>query len=209
MQLQNINLIKTSFNNITKINAITARELHHVLGSKRLFNDWVKPYINDNNDYGFAQGTDFIRIHAGVNPTNNVPIVDYAFSINMAKEVSMLSRTKKGKEARKYFIDCEEALNTLRYRKNDTKAQIDAMAIIGHLLPPEEAKEKVPYIKANSVVNKITSDIHGHPKMLQKDQMNLPMLETRTKLLDDYVKLFEMGFSNHLINEMLRKKLIN
>ena len=99
-----------------------------------------------------------------------------------------------------------EALATLKYRHDDKKAQVEAMTIIGHLLSPEEAKEKLPYIKANSVVNKITSDIYGMPKMLQKDQMNLPMLETRSNLLDDYVKLFEMGFDNHLINVMLRKK---
>ena len=99
-----------------------------------------------------------------------------------------------------------EALDTLRYRKNDTQAQIEAMAAIGHMLSPEEAKEKLPFIKANSTVNKITSDIHGFPKMLKKDAMSFPMLETRTTLLNEYAKLFEMGFSNHLINEMLRKK---
>lgn len=106
----------------------------------------------------------------------------------------------------KQWQSMREALATLKYRHNDKKAQIEAMAVIGHLLPPEEAKEKLPYIKANTVVNKITSDIYGMPKMLQKDQMNLPMLETRAALLDDYVKLFDMGFDNHLINEMLRKK---
>lgn len=104
-----------------------------------------------------------------------------------------------------------DALDVLRYRKNDTLAQIDAMAVIGYMLPEEERKEKLPYIKANSTVNKIASDIHGFPKMLKKDEMNLPMLETRTSLLDKYAKLFDMGFDNHLINEMLRKqmKLLN
>ena len=106
----------------------------------------------------------------------------------------------------KQWQTMREALDTLRYRKNDTQAQIEAMAVIGDKLEPEERKEKLPYIKANTVVNKITGDIHGHPKMLQKDQMNLPMLETRTQLLDKYVKLFDMGFNNHLINEMLRKQ---
>lgn len=104
-----------------------------------------------------------------------------------------------------------DALDVLRYRKNDTQAQIDAMAVIGYMLPEEERKEKLPYIKANSTVNKIASDIHGFPKMLKKDEMSITMLETRTELLEKYAKLFDMGFDNHLINEMLRKqmKLLN
>jgi Rha family phage regulatory protein len=77
----------------------------------------------------------------------------------------------------------KDALEVIKYRKNDTHAQIEAMAIIGHMLPPEERKEKLPYIKANSVVNKITCDLHGFPKLIKKDQMNLPMLECRSDLL--------------------------
>ena len=53
---------------------------------------------------------DFTRIDGEVNPTNGIPTIDYAITIDMAKELSMLSKTKKGKEARKYFIECEKQL---------------------------------------------------------------------------------------------------
>ena len=89
------------------VNAVSARELHKFLESKRKFTDWVKPYVGANNDYGFVQDTDFVEVHASVN-INNVAIVDYWFAVDMAKEVSMLSKTAKGKEARKYFIECEK-----------------------------------------------------------------------------------------------------
>lgn len=94
-----------------QVNAVSARELHKFLESKRKFTDWVKPYVSEDNDYGFVQGIDFIRTHAGVNPTNNTPLDDYWFTIDMAKEVSMLSKTEKGKQARKYFIECERKAN--------------------------------------------------------------------------------------------------
>lgn len=86
--------------------------MHKFLESKRKFTDWVKPYVSLDNEYGFVEGTDFIRTHAGVNPTNGLPLDDYWFTMDMAKEVSMLSKTEQGKKARKYFIECEKkALN--------------------------------------------------------------------------------------------------
>lgn len=107
---QLINIQQQTIGNDT-VNAVSARELHKFLESKRQFTNWVSPYVSEDNDYGFIQGTDFIRIDAGVNPTNGVPIIDYWFTIDMAKEVSMLSKTEKGKQARKYFIECERKAN--------------------------------------------------------------------------------------------------
>ena len=106
------------------------------------------------------------------------------------------------------FNAMEAALSTIMYRKHDAKAQIEAMAVIGHLLPPEEAKEAISYIKANTVVNKLVSTVHGFPKMLKKDDMNLAMLNTRTDVLNKYVKLFELGFSNSEINGILSAKFV-
>ena len=106
------------------------------------------------------------------------------------------------------FNAMEAALHALHYRKHDKKAQIEAMAVIGHLLPPEEAKDALNYIKANTVVNKIASSIHGFPKMLKKDEMNLDMLKTRSNVLDKYVKLFELGFTNSEIKNILNSKLL-
>ena len=45
-------------------------------------------------------------------PENKQEIIDYLMKISMAKEISMLQRNEKGKEARSYFIKCEEAWNS-------------------------------------------------------------------------------------------------
>ena len=46
----------------------------------------------------------------GENPKGGRPSKEYALSINAAKEISMMSQTEKGKQARRYFIACEEKL---------------------------------------------------------------------------------------------------
>ena len=103
---QLINIQQQTIGNDT-VNAVSARDLYAFLEVKREFTKWVAPYVSQDNAYGFMQGTDFIEVGGRAN-INNVPMIDYAFTIDMAKEVSMLSKTAKGKEARKYFIECEK-----------------------------------------------------------------------------------------------------
>lgn len=52
----------------------------------------------------------------GVNPTNGLPLTDYALTISMAKELSMLSKCENGKRARLYFIECENKLMTIQHK---------------------------------------------------------------------------------------------
>lgn len=51
--------------------------------------------------------------------TNNLKnpvttVIDHAISIDMAKEISMIQRTEKGKIARQYFINCEKKLKEVK-----------------------------------------------------------------------------------------------
>ncbi len=92
-----------------EVNAVSARELHKALELKKDFTDWAKQILPD-----FIQDIDFIEVHSKVN-INNVKITEYYFSLDMAKQVAMLTRTAKGKEVRLYFIECEKQL------KNQTR----------------------------------------------------------------------------------------
>lgn len=89
---------------------VSARELHDFLEIKKYFTQWLETYIKKDNKYGFEENIDFTRITAEVNPTNEIPLIEYALTVDMAKELSMLSKTEKGKKARKYFIKCEKKL---------------------------------------------------------------------------------------------------
>jgi len=86
------------------IKTVNARELHAFLGSKQQFSHWIRARIQQ---YDFSEGIDFITID---NSIYSPPTIDYFISLDMAKELSMVERTPKGKEARRYFIECEKRL---------------------------------------------------------------------------------------------------
>ena len=89
------------------IQTVDARILHDFLQVKARFNDWITRRIET---YGFLQDIDFtvLRIEYGT-----ITTVEYHLSLDMAKELSMVEKTARGKEARRYFLDCEKAANQL------------------------------------------------------------------------------------------------
>lgn len=91
-----------------QIQTCSARELHKFLGISKDFSNWVKAQIERA---AFAEDVDYIKIsgkslspkraNSGKTPT------EYFFTISASKEISMMSNTPRGKEARLYFIECE------------------------------------------------------------------------------------------------------
>jgi anti-repressor protein len=86
---------------------VSARELHGFLGCKKDFSDWIKQRIEK---YGFQEDNDFTTFQG--KSTGGRPVIEYAISMNMAKELAMVEGNAKGKQARAYFIKCEETLKT-------------------------------------------------------------------------------------------------
>ena len=82
---------------------VNARDLHAFLEVKTRFNDWIERRIAD---FGFVESVDFVsvtqkRVTGGTQ-------TDYFLSLSMAKEIAMVERNAKGKQARLYFIECEK-----------------------------------------------------------------------------------------------------
>ena len=86
---------------------VSGRELHKFLESSERFSKWWERMVG----YGFEENKDY-TLYQKVHPQNKQEIIDYLMKISMAKEISMLQRNEKGKEARSYFIKCEEAWNS-------------------------------------------------------------------------------------------------
>lgn len=90
----------------TLIQAVNARELHHFLQVQTAFKDWIARRISE---YGFLEGVDFCSILS--ESTGGRPAKEYAITLDMAKELSMVERNEQGKQARRYFIECEKRLH--------------------------------------------------------------------------------------------------
>lgn len=82
---------------------VSARDLHAFLGNKRQFSDWIKQRISD---YGFEENKDYTTFSQ--TSEKGRPTIEYAITIDMAKELSMVERTEKGKQARQYFIEIDK-----------------------------------------------------------------------------------------------------
>jgi anti-repressor protein len=87
---------------------VSGRELHEFLELETRYNDWFRRMC----DYGFSEGVDFYSILSKTGELGGRPSTDHQLSIPMAKELCMIQRTERGKQARQYFIAIEKAWNT-------------------------------------------------------------------------------------------------
>ena len=78
-----------------------ARDLHAFLESKCQYANWIKNRINE---YGFTQDEDYLIV---TERTNGRPRKEYHITLDMGKELAMVERNGKGRQIRKYFIECE------------------------------------------------------------------------------------------------------
>lgn len=103
------NIIQIESRNVgdTAVQTVNARELHEFLEVGRDFSSWIKARIEQ---YDFVEQQDFVIIDSAPQnggAGNRGHRIEYAISLDMAKELSMVERNEKGKEARRYFIECE------------------------------------------------------------------------------------------------------
>lgn len=87
---------------------VSARELHEFLESKQEFANWIKNRIDK---YGFVENQDFEVFDNFINnPNGGRPLKEYALTLDTAKELAMVEGNEKGRQARRYFIECEKKL---------------------------------------------------------------------------------------------------
>lgn len=90
--------------------AVNARELHEKLGNKKQFANWIQLRIEQ---YGFVENQDFEVFNQKVKNSNGGRSrIEYALSLDMAKELCMVENNEKGRMIRKYFIEVEKKART-------------------------------------------------------------------------------------------------
>jgi len=95
----------------TEVNSVNARDVHEYLEVKTAFSNWIKRAIEK---YDFLDNTDYVKVTGAKNGNSQFSglqeRIDYIVTLDMAKELAMLENNPKGKEIRKYFIECEKEL---------------------------------------------------------------------------------------------------
>lgn len=88
---------------------VSARQLHQTLEVKKRFSAWFEV-----NSKLFIENEDFTSVQTGTVVNNGAvkPLQDYALTLDMAKQLAMMSRTTKGAEIRAYFIQIEKDYNS-------------------------------------------------------------------------------------------------
>ena len=123
--------------------AVNARDLHSFVQVGKDFSTWIKNRIDK---YDFIEGKDFQTLYLdyqgnllnirlpqnGDSKNQQVSKIEYALSISMAKELSMIENNERGKQARKYFIACEE-----------NKHELSRKDLALMVLQAEEEKERL------------------------------------------------------------------
>lgn len=102
-------LIKIKVENDQQL--VSARDLYKALEVKTRFSLWAEQnfkMFEEATDYeGVVVTTPYNQAH----PDKLQELQDYAVTIDMAKELCMMSKTPKGKEVRQYFIKVEKDWN--------------------------------------------------------------------------------------------------
>lgn len=90
-------------------NVVMGRDLHEFLEATTPYDKWFPRMV----EYGFSAGQDFFS-KMRKNNGRGRPVEDHIISLDMAKEISMIQRTERGKQARQYFIECERRLKQVQ-----------------------------------------------------------------------------------------------
>lgn len=91
-----------------------ARALHKFLQVGKNFPTWIKDRIET---YGFIEGDEFSPISGKTSKGSKGgrPTIEYRLTLDMAKELAMVEKNERGKQIRRYFIECErQAANRVR-----------------------------------------------------------------------------------------------
>ena len=160
------NLINVSLNE-NQEPVVSGRQLYQVLGVKTPYSMWFDRMV----EYGFTENQDFLLNNfvkqIGRGGHNKI---DHVLKLDMAKEIAMIQRTDKGKEARQYFIQVEKDFNS------PEKIMARALKIADRKIIKLEAtieEQRPKVIFANAVSASHTSILVGDfAKLMRQNGLN-------------------------------------
>ncbi|EGN5848611.1 phage antirepressor Ant [Campylobacter jejuni] len=156
-----------------EINSANAREIFYYLNSSQDYSNWIKNRISH---YNFIENQDYI---IEIVYTKGRPRKEYYVTLDMAKELCMVENNEKGRQARRYFIDCEKRLKNLEQEQMQKLAFHQSLGYKSQLKQQKEHYEnKIKALKYDLEKKKELS----FKRKLSKEEL----LELRKILAKDY-----------------------
>ncbi|EAK5590490.1 phage antirepressor Ant, partial [Campylobacter jejuni] len=159
------------------------------------FADWIKNRINQ---YDFIENQDYIikEVFTGRRPRK-----EYYVTLDMAKELCMVENNEKGRQARRYFIECEKRLKNLEQEKMQKLAFHQSLGYKSQLKQQKEHYEnKIKALKYDLEKKKELS----FKRKLSKEEL----LELRKILARDYGILCIKEWEMSLVAEKIGKDTV-
>ena len=173
---------------------VSARDLYEFLQITERFSQWCQRMFT----YGFMEGQDYIGCKI-FNTLANQDVIDYILTLDTAKEIAMLQRSDRGKQARQYFIECEKRL---RAQQSQAIAQSTPQSYADALRALAEKVEAEEKLKAEK--EKLESE---NAKLAPKAEYTDKVLASVTDITTTTIAK-ELGMSAIKLNKILCQEKI-
>ncbi|HEC1907743.1 TPA: antA/AntB antirepressor family protein [Campylobacter jejuni] len=178
-----------------EINSANAREIFQFLNSEQEYANWIKNRISH---YDFIENQDYI---IELVYTKGRPRKEYYVTLDMAKELCMVENNEKGRQARRYFIECEKRLKNLEQEKMQKLAFHQSLGYKSQLKQQKEKYENK--IKALKYDLEKKKQLSFKRKLSKKE-----LLDLRKILAKDYDILCFKKWEMSLVAEKIGKNLV-
>ncbi|EAK5687936.1 phage antirepressor Ant [Campylobacter coli] len=178
-----------------EINSANAREIFYYLNSLQDYSNWIKNRISH---YDFIENQDYI---IELVYTKGRPRKEYYVTLDMAKELCMVENNEKGRQARRYFIECEKRLKNLEQEKMQKLAFHQSLGYKSQLKQQKEHYENK--IKALKYDLEKKKELSFKRKLSDEE-----LLELRKILARDYGILCIKEWEMSLVAEKIGKDTV-
>ncbi|ELW4929098.1 antA/AntB antirepressor family protein [Campylobacter coli] len=178
-----------------EINSANAREIFQFLNSEQEYANWIKNRISH---YNFIENQDYI---IELVYTKGRPRKEYYVTLDMAKELCMVENNEKGRQARRYFIECEKRLKNLEQEKMQKLAFRQSLGYKSQLKQQKEHYENK--IKALQYDLENKNELSFKRKLSKEE-----LLELRKILARDYGILCIKEWEMSLVAEKIGKDTV-
>ncbi|EQA7274781.1 antA/AntB antirepressor family protein [Escherichia coli] len=177
---------------------VNARDLHGFLEVGKDFSNWIRARLNE---YGFVENLDYILFSPNLAKTPGRRRKDYHLTLDTAKELAMVERNEKGRQIRRYFIECEKKLRNIQPVQTEQQFTTEEIILLCYMqLWMEKAQQLSKQLYP--VMRELNSDYYGKLFDLAYETRHITN-RTRDTLLREAAKLDPANYMVHRARSML------